>query len=121
MARIATEVVDDTIVFIFQASSILDEVAVKEVSSELNSYLDATTEEFVVLDLSRVTMMTSAIIGELVKFRKRCEQDKVELALCGLSKNIAEVFKITRMDKIFKIYKDRAKAIKSFKRKGLSR
>ncbi len=117
MARIATEIVDDVIVFIFQASTILDEQAVKEVSAELNHYIDSTTQECVVLDLSRVTMMTSAIIGELVKFRKRCDQDKIELRLCGLSKEIAEVFKITRMDKIFKIYKTREKALKSFSKK----
>jgi anti-sigma B factor antagonist len=38
--------------------------------------------------------------------------------MCAISPNVMEVFKITRLNRVFEIYDDQDKAIKSFTKKG---
>ncbi len=54
------------------------------------------------------------MLGKIVQLHKRCKADKVKLKLCGISKNPLEVFKITRLDKLFEIHKDAPAALPTF-------
>ena len=101
------------IVISFLGTAIHNETEVKEVGEMLEHYLISSSEKTIVIDLARVRIMTSAMIGELVKFKKKCDAAKPKrtLKLVNLSPEISEVFKITKMDKIFKIYRDRKKAM----------
>ena len=55
--------------------------------------------------------MTSAMIGSLLAFKKKCDKERRKLKICGLTPNIQEVFEMTRLDKLFKVYSDRDKAL----------
>ena len=109
--KIIGEPVGDVLVISFLTSTIQNETDVKEAAAALDHYVLCATQKNIVLDLAKVKFMTSSMIGELVKLKKKCDQVKIKLKLCGLSSEVAEVFKITRMDKLFKIYKDRKKAM----------
>ena len=113
MSFLASTTSGDVLLFVFQKSSVLDELSVRQVSRELNAALDSTEEQKVVIDLTPVELMTSSMIGELVKFKKRCDNDGISLALCGMSPEIKKLFKMTRLDKVFKIAKSREKALAS--------
>lgn len=65
----------------------------------------------IVVDLGNVMMMTSAGIGTLVRIHKRISERKGTLTVCGLSEELAELFKLTRMNKLFTIAQDRESAI----------
>lgn len=65
----------------------------------------------IVVDLSSVTMMSSAGIGALVRIHKRIDERKGQLAVCGLSEELIELFKLTRMDRLFRVAPDRDAAI----------
>ena len=49
---------------------------------------------------------------------KKCKEFKVQLKLCAISSDIHQVFKITKLDKLFSIEADEAAARKAFMKKG---
>jgi anti-sigma B factor antagonist len=57
----------------------------------------------IVLDLSQVEFIDSSGLGALIATRKALRQDG-ELALCGANDNVATMFRLTRMNKIFRMY-----------------
>lgn len=65
----------------------------------------------IVLDLVEVTLLASAGIGTLVRLHKRIGERKGTLAVCSLSHELAEVFKLTRMDRLFDVHQDREAAL----------
>lgn len=56
-----------------------------------------------VLDLSEVTFIDSSGLGALVGSLKTIGLDR-ELALCGARETVASMLKLTRMNKIFRIF-----------------
>ena len=111
MANLIAESYHKNLVINFLSPSIQNESDVKQAGDLLEQYLSTSLAPNIIIDLERVRLMTSAMIGELVKFKKRCDQEKRNLKICGLTKDVAEVFKVTRLDKVFKIYNDRKKAL----------
>ena len=50
----------------------------------------------------------------LINANNRIREKNGELRLCDIKRQIMEVFAITKLDKLFRIYPDRLAAIKSF-------
>jgi anti-sigma B factor antagonist len=63
------------------------------------------------LDMSNVTFLTSAGIGTLVSLHKSCAAGKGKLAVFGLSPQLLELLKLTKLDKLFLIRADEAAAV----------
>lgn len=59
----------------------------------------------VVLDLSNVTFVDSSGLGAIVAAMKQMGDDR-RLDLAGLTPDVAKVFRLTRMDSVFKIHDD---------------
>lgn len=59
----------------------------------------------VVLDLSNVTFVDSSGLGAIVAAMKQMGGDR-QLDLAGLTPDVAKVFRLTRMDSVFKIHDD---------------
>ena len=57
----------------------------------------------IVLDLSQVKFIDSSGLGALIATRKALRQDG-ELALCGANENVTSMFRLTRMNKLFRMY-----------------
>ena len=62
------------------------------------------------LDLSNIQFLDSSGLGALVAHLKYMGVER-QFELCGLTPTVEKVFKLTRMDGIFKIYTDRAAAL----------
>ncbi len=60
-----------------------------------------TTGKRLVVDFDGVPWMTSALIGQLVLLNKFAKMNDVVLRLANVSKNVMEVFRITRLNKVF--------------------
>ena len=82
--------------------------------------LDTTEERNVLLHFGRVTFMSSAALGMLIRVNKKCKEYDISLKLSNISSDIRQVFKITSMDKILEIHDDAAQAMESFKKSGRS-
>jgi anti-sigma B factor antagonist len=65
-----------------------------------------------VIDFARVSMVDSSGIGALVGLLKKVG-NRGEIAISALSDNVAQVFRITRMDRVFKIFPDSHGALSS--------
>ena len=98
---------------------ILDEALLEKVTREVMAELDKSTEEKVILDFTPVQFMSSSMLGKLVMINKKCKAFKVKLKLSGISPDIREVFKISRLDKVLDIEKDEPSARKAFLKRGL--
>jgi len=68
----------------------------------------------VLIDFEGVEFISSAILGKLIKLNGRMADRQGQLRLSSLSPRIAEVFRITGLDKLFKIHKTREKAVQAF-------
>lgn len=103
----------------FTDPRILDEAQLEKAAQEVLAKLDKSTEEKIILDFAPVQFMSSSMLGKLVMIHKKCKEFKVKLKLSGISPEIREVFKISRLDKLFDIESDEATARKKFLKRGL--
>ena len=110
---------DGILTIYFLEARILDETQLEALSRDVLGELDKTTEERVILDFQKVQFMSSSMLGKLVQIHKKCKEFKVKLKLSAIDKEILEVFKITKLDKLFDIESDEAAARKAFLRRGL--
>lgn len=65
----------------------------------------------IVLDLSPLPMLHTALIGQLVQLQKRICTHEGTLRLCGLSDHNREVLQCCRLDGYFPIFHDRSEAV----------
>ena len=71
----------------------------------------------IILNFQNVSFMSSAMIGKLVLFGKKCKTAKVALRLCNINDNVDEVFKLMRLNKVFAIDKEEETSLKKIKKK----
>ena len=110
---------DGTLTIEFSDARITDDAHLKRVFEDLTQRLNKTDEKQVVLDFGIVEFMASSMLGKLVQISKKCKEYRVKLKLCSISPEILEVFKITKLNKVFDIQPDRVTACKSFNKRGL--
>ncbi len=113
-----TSQVEGVLVAKFTDAKILDETKIQQIAKAMMDLVPQATEKKLLLDFSGVLFMSSAMIGKLVLFNKKCQGAEVQLKMCCIDKNLMDVFKITRLDKVFGIYADQDKAVKAFNKKG---
>lgn len=58
----------------------------------------------IVVDMKNVDIITSDGLGALIRARKSAAEIGGKLVLSGVRGNILDVFKMTRLDKIFSLY-----------------
>jgi anti-sigma B factor antagonist len=71
--------------------------------ADLIEFVTAGHPKFV-LDLSEVSFIDSSGLGALIGTLKAIGDDG-EIALCGAHETVASMFKLTRMNKIFRLFK----------------
>jgi anti-sigma B factor antagonist len=65
----------------------------------------------VLVDLSQVSFLDSIALASLVQGMKHCREFSGDLYLCGMQAPVRVVFELTRLDKAFTIFPDRASAL----------
>lgn len=105
---------DDILTIRILDERLIDPEQLKRLFDDLYAILGKSEEQQVVLDFGSVKFMASAMLGKLVALKKKCDEYKAKLKLCSVSPDILEVFKITKLNKVFDIQSDEATARKSF-------
>lgn len=67
-----------------------------------------------VIDLSNVAFMDSSGISALVNLYKRVRIGEGDVKLCNMNEEIAKIFNLTKLNRVFDIYGDSAEAVSSF-------
>jgi anti-anti-sigma factor len=109
---------DGILTVVFDDARILDETKLEELGRELAETLNKTTEERVILDFRNVKFMSSSMLSKLVGVNRKASEFKVKLKLCSIDSEIRQVFKITKLDKLFDIEADEASARAAFMKRG---
>lgn len=114
-----SEAKDGTLIMRITDDRLTEESQLQRLYDDIIALLNKSTEEQVVLDFTPVHFMSSSMLGKLVNISKKCKEFKVKLKLAGVSRDIMEVFKITKLNKVFDIQPDVPTAVKSFNKRGL--
>jgi anti-sigma B factor antagonist len=105
----------EVLVVRFNQASILDQAVIDQIGRELDQAgLEASGNRKMLLNFQAIEYMSSAMLGKLIQLHRRCKADKIKLKLCNISKNPLDVFKITKLDKLFEIHKDVPTAVATF-------
>lgn len=109
----------DVMVASFMHSKLLDETNIHAIGVELLALVDQNKGLKLIIDFTTVTYLSSAVLGKLMAIHKGVSATKGILVLCGITPNILEVFKITKLDKLFTIETDMKNALKAIEKKKL--
>ena len=118
MATLLTRKQDDVLVAYFQDVRIIDETRIQSLGQELNDLVNNSDNRKIILNFQNVSFMSSAMIGKLIQFAKKCTSVDVKLRFCNINDNVEEVFKLMKLEKVFAIDADEEKSIEGFGKKG---
>jgi anti-sigma B factor antagonist len=104
--RISVEYIKNATVITFTDDKILEENDIKALQESIMSVIEQAERINLILDFCNVRFLSSAVLGLLIRVSKRIYESGGKLRLCNINPKIHEVFKITRLTKVFDIYKD---------------
>jgi len=98
----------------FSDRKILDELSIAELTEELGELVTKMKDVKVLLNFKNVEHLSSAALSMLITLNKQVAERKGKLKLSDISAPIYEVFKITRLNKLFSIYETARDAMDDF-------
>ncbi len=109
------EQIDDVLVISLPAR--LDAVGVAAIEGQLAEAASAHKGK-VLADMSQVSFVASLALRMLLTTQKAVQPLGGDLRLCGLQPQIAEIFRKSRFDTLFRIYPDRESALAAYRSLG---
>lgn len=98
----------------FRDVSILDGVAIEQISDQLYALVDEKARRKLVLDFSHVKFLCSTMLGVLVSLEKKSQAIGGKTVICGLRPELYKVFKIMNLHKVLEFAESEEKALNSF-------
>lgn len=98
----------------FMESSVLDQVRIEQIRNELDAIVEKGGVPKILLSFDGVAHISSAVLGVLMSIDKKCKAQRGEIRLAHISDSIMTVFKMTKLDKVLKIYKSVEAAMVKF-------
>jgi anti-sigma B factor antagonist len=98
----------------FVDAKIVTEEDIQQIGEDLNRLVDEQGHRRLLLDFGQVQYLSSAALGKLINLKKRVAAVDGALKLCSVHPDLLEVFRITRLDTVFDIFKDEKAALAAF-------
>lgn len=98
----------------FTVRNILEQLSINQIEEQLAALAEQHKPINLLLNFTNVEHLSSAALGMLITLHKRIAGDHGQLKLSDIKPPIFEVFKITRLNKVFDIHDTAAKAKASF-------
>ncbi len=111
--KIEVEYVQHAAIATLTDEKILDESDIRGLDESIMPLLEASPGVNLVLDFSNVKFMSSAVLGLLIRISRKIYESEGQFKLCGINPKIHEIFRITRLDRVFGIHADRYDAVRS--------
>jgi anti-sigma B factor antagonist len=112
--RLEVEDIGDIAVVNFVDKKILDEQNIQMIGDDLNKLVDELGRRKVLLNFQNVDFMSSAALGKLISLHRKLQGVQGKLVLCKIAKDILDVFKITKLDKLLTIVADEQAGLQAF-------
>ena len=109
--QIDTETIGKIFVATLKKHRVMDPIEIEELGNELQELCDSNPGGTFVIDLMKVEFLSSAVLNRLIVLDKNVKSNEGILAFCGLNPAVFEVFTITKLDLLFKIFETRDSAI----------
>jgi anti-sigma B factor antagonist len=87
----------------FRDRKIIDELQIQRIGERLRDLALAEQSPKMVLDFSTVEYLSSRALSELINLSRQVDQRGGHVVLAAISPQIYEVFKITRLNRLFQI------------------
>ena len=104
--RISVEYTKNATIIAFTDEKILEDRDVRALQESIMAVIEPAGKINLILDFYKVRFLSSAVLGLLLRVSKRVYEGEGQLRLCNISPKIHEVFRITRLTKVFDIYRD---------------
>jgi len=111
--RISVKYADNATIVTFVDEKILEEMDIHALQESVMSVIEEAERVNLILDFCNVRFLSSAVLGLLMRISKKVYEQEGQLRLCNISPRIYEIFKITRLNKIFDIYENVERAVES--------
>ena len=111
--KISVEYTENAIIVAFTDEKILEEKDIQALQESIMSVIEQAERVNLILDFCNVRFLSSAVLGLLIRISKKVYERAGQLRLCNINPKIYEIFKITRLTKIFDIYQDVESAAES--------
>jgi len=111
--KISVEHTENAIIVAFTDEKILEEKDIQALQESIMSVIEQAERVNLILDFCNVRFLSSAVLGLLIRISKKVYERAGQLRLCNINPKIYEIFKITRLTKIFDIYQDVESAAES--------
>lgn len=111
--KIAVEYDGNVTIATLSDEKILEDADILALEESLLPLIEQNSELLLVLNFSEVKFLSSAVLGLLIRVSKKLYESKGQLRLCSIDPKIIEIFRITRLDKVFEIYDDQDSAVAS--------
>jgi len=98
-------------VFVRLTSADVDWTESPPVAETIWNVLEQSFTYRVVVELDRVTLMRSYLLGQLVLLARRVHAHGGILRICGLSAHNQEMVRLSRLDELLPNYQDRGEAV----------
>lgn len=99
--------------FEFVDRDILDEASIRAIGEEMLGRIEATAKPRVVITFQNVEHLSSAALGTLITVSSAVKKKGGQLCLSDIKPSILEVFRITKLNRVFTIHPTAAEAVKS--------
>ncbi len=88
----------------FRMASLMDALILENASRRLYKLIDEEDQRKIILDFEKVQYLSSQAIGILLTMKKKLDAlGKATLVLCGIGPRLAELLRITRLDKVLTV------------------
>ncbi len=98
----------------FDTNNVLDALQIQKMGEELYRLIDEQGRRKLVLDFSKVQLLSSQAIGMLLNLRKKSQAISGQVLLCGIRPDLHKVFTITQIDKLFQFFDTEKAALAEF-------
>jgi anti-sigma B factor antagonist len=98
----------------FADRKILEELSIQEIGEELDRLIDGQPGIRLLLNFRNVDHLSSAALGMLITLNKKVKEQNGTLKLSDINRQIFEVFKITRLNRVFDIHDTAEQALAGF-------
>ena len=105
---------EDVSVVEFADRKILEELSIQEIGEELERLVEAEPAIKLLLNFKNVDHLSSAALGMLITLNQKVKDTNGGLKLSDINRQIFEVFKITRLNRVFDIHDSAAQALAGF-------
>lgn len=113
-SRLEVAEIGEVTVVRFQDRKILDAAAIEQLGGELFALVEDEHRKNLLLNFTGVQFLSSAALNKLIILDKKVKSNGGRLKMCHVRPEIAEIFAITRLDKLFDIRDEEKTALDAF-------